>query len=100
MTAYLIADVEVVNEAAYAEYRRRFDEILSPFGGRILVVGGTPVPLEGAWLPKRLVVLAFPDMERARSWYASPEYAEIAPIRRDHAQTHFVALVDGWEPAG
>ena len=64
------------------------------------MAGGASEPLEGEWLPKRLVVLAFPDMERARSWYASPEYAEIASIRRDHAQTHFVTLVDGWEPAG
>jgi uncharacterized protein (DUF1330 family) len=99
VAAYLIADVEVLDEAAYGEYRRRFDGILEQFGGRILVAGGDPVAVEGEWLPKRLVVLSFPDMEHARSWYASPEYAEIASIRRDHARTHFVTLIDGWPPA-
>jgi hypothetical protein len=29
-----------------------------------------------------------------------PEYAEIASIRRDHAHTHFLTLIDGWKPAG
>jgi uncharacterized protein (DUF1330 family) len=100
VTAYLIADVEVIDEAAYAEYRRRFDGILEQFGGQILVAGGAPLALEGEWLPKRLIVLSFPDMDRARSWYASPEYAEIASIRRDHAHTHFLTLIDGWNPAG
>jgi len=97
MAAYLIGDVEVLNEEEYAEYRRRFDGILDLYGGSILVAGGAPEPLEGDWRPKRLVILAFPDIDQARRWYASPEYAEIAPIRQNHALTHFVTLIDGWQ---
>ena len=96
MAAYIIADVEVLDDVAYGEYRRRFDAILARFGGSILIAGGAPEPLEGSWEPKRLVVLAFPSVEHARSWFSSLEYAEIVPIRQNHARTHFVTLIDGW----
>lgn len=66
----------------------------------MLVAGGAPVAIEGEGLPERLVVLFFPDLERARSGYASADYAEIAPIRRDHARTQVVTLIAGWNPAG
>ncbi len=99
MTAYLIADVEVVDAEPYAEYRRRFDAILERYGGRILVNGGAVEALEGTWLPRRLVVLEFPSADHARRWHASPEYAEILPIRLRHATTHYLTLVEGWSGA-
>jgi uncharacterized protein (DUF1330 family) len=42
------------------------------------------------------VVLEFPSLEHARRWFDSPEYGEIAPIRHEHAKTHFLTFVDGW----
>ena len=97
VAAYLIASVDVINPEAYREYRERFDPILERFGGRILVAGGKAEPLEGEWAPARLVVLEFPDIERAKAWYQSPEYAGIVPIRFEHAETHFLTLFPGWE---
>ena len=38
--------------------------------------------LEGLWQPKRLVVLEFESMERAKAWYDSPEYADLKKIRQ------------------
>ena len=96
MTAYLFADVEVVDAEPYAEYRHRFDPILERYGGKLLVAGGHTEALEGEWLPARLVVLEFPSAEHAKRWHASPEYAEILPIRLRHATTHFLTLVEGW----
>jgi uncharacterized protein (DUF1330 family) len=99
MVAYLLADVEVVDPGPYAEYRARFDAILGRYRGRILVNGGRCEALEGDWLPRRLVVLEFPTAEHAKRWHASPEYAEILPIRLQHATTRFLTLVEGW-PGG
>jgi hypothetical protein len=45
MTAYVIADVEIVDPGPYEEYRRQFRATLEPFGGRLLVVGGRCQPL-------------------------------------------------------
>ena len=97
MAGYAIGDVEVIDEAAYSEYRRRFDDILAGFGGRILVNGGNAQAMEGNWTPTRLVVLEFPSADHARAWLASPEYGEIAPIRHKHAKTHFLTIVEGWD---
>jgi uncharacterized protein (DUF1330 family) len=36
---------------------------------------------EGDWRPVRIVMLEFPNMESARTWYDSPEYQEVLPIR-------------------
>ena len=96
MATYLIADVDVLDREAYQEYADKFDAILARFGGEILVVGGNPTPVEGAWIPTKLVVLKFPDQAAADAWYRSPEYAEIALIRHQHARTHFITRFDGW----
>jgi uncharacterized protein (DUF1330 family) len=100
MTAYVIADVDVLDRGGYQEYADRFDAILARFGGEILVVGGSPTPVEGEWIPDRLVILAFPNRAAADAWYRSPEYAEIAPIRHQHARTHFITQFDGWRDSG
>lgn len=97
MSVYLVADVELLNPVAYREYAEQFDPILETFGGRILVVGGEPTPLEGEWHPHRLVILEFPDRDAVDAWYRSPEYAEIVQIRYEHARTHFITCFDGWE---
>jgi len=97
MAGYAIGDVEVLDEAGYGEYRRRFDAILESFGGRLLVNGGRTEAMEGNWIPPRLVILEFPSTERARAWLTSPEYAEIAPIRHRNARTHFLTIVEGWD---
>ena len=98
MPAYMFGDVEVVNREAYAEYVRRFDATMKPYGGRLLAAGGPCEAIEGEWLPKRLVILEFPSMQHARDWHASPAYQAILPIRHKNAITHFVTLVPGWEP--
>jgi uncharacterized protein (DUF1330 family) len=51
------------------------------YGGRYLVRGAPYETLEGNWQPQRLVVLEFPDMEAARKFYDSPEYAAARAAR-------------------
>ena len=69
MPTFAVACVHTVNMgAAIVEYLERIDETLEPFGGRFLVHGGTPELLEGSW-PGALIIIEFPDRERARGWY-------------------------------
>lgn len=95
MTAYVIVDVEVLDPDAYREYTSAVPAIVAQFGGRFIVRGGPYETLEGDWRPQRIVVLAFPDRERATAWHASPEYQAILPIRWRHARTNFLTVVDG-----
>ena len=66
----------------YEDYKRMVPATLVPFGGRFVVRGGLTEILEGAWQPSRLVLLEFPSVERARSWWNSPEYAEARALRQ------------------
>jgi uncharacterized protein (DUF1330 family) len=53
--------------------------------------------LEGSWSPSTLIIVEFPDAERARAWYRSAEYAEALQFR-DAALTRDLILVEGVVP--
>jgi uncharacterized protein (DUF1330 family) len=52
------------------------------------------VPLEGDWSPRRLVILEFPDAQRARAWWDSESYREPKAMRQRTAYTRMV-LIEG-----
>lgn len=94
MAAYMIAEVDVTDQALYDEYRKLVPETIDKYGGRFLVRGGAIESKEGDWQPKRLVVIEFASMSQARSWYESPEYAPLMAVRHSAASTNLV-LVEG-----
>ena len=98
MTAYVIAEVEVTDPAAYEDYRKLVPPTIARYGGKFLVRGGATETKEGGWQPKRLVVLEFPSLEDARKWYASPEYAPALALRLKAARSKLL-LVEGAPPA-
>ena len=94
MSAYLIAEVDVTDPAAYEEYRKIVPATIAKYGGKYLVRGGAVDAKEGGWLPTRLVVLEFESMAQAKKWYHSPEYAPALAIRTKAARSK-VVLVEG-----
>ena len=81
MTAYAIANLRSVDlNDEVVEYMRRIDATLEPFGGAFLVHGAIPEVMDGD-LPGPVVVIRFPDVERAQAWYRSPQYQAILPLR-------------------
>jgi len=94
MVAYVIADIEVTDPKRFEEYRQQVPPTIAKYGGRYLVRGGAIAPLEGDWNPARIVVLEFPDAQRARHWLDSPEYAEARRLRQASASTDMI-VVDG-----
>jgi uncharacterized protein (DUF1330 family) len=97
MTAYAIAHLEDVRLGPeIIDYIKRIDGTLAPYEGRFLIHGATPEIVEGPW-PGDLVVIAFPDLERARAWYGSPAYREILALRTENSRG-VTMLVNGVEP--
>ncbi len=96
MSAYVIVEMEVTDPVRIEEYRKLAGASVAAHGGRFVVRGGTAEALEGGWQPKRIVVLAFPDMARARGWWRSEEYAAARVIRDQAANTRMI-LVEGLE---
>ncbi|HQU49030.1 MAG TPA: DUF1330 domain-containing protein [Casimicrobiaceae bacterium] len=95
MPAYLIARVRVTDPERYREYVALAPEAIARYGGRYLVRGGPITPLEGPEERDRIVVVEFPSMEHARSFWSSPEY-EHAKTRRAGAATGQFLLVEGY----
>jgi uncharacterized protein (DUF1330 family) len=90
MPAYVIVNVTVHDPARYEEYKRLATPTVSAYGGRYVARGGPVEVREGGWSPARLVVLEFPSVERARSWWESPEYAPAKAVRQSCADTELV----------
>ncbi|MEV8479081.1 DUF1330 domain-containing protein [Streptomyces sp. NPDC051173] len=83
MTAYVITEVEVLDEELAAIYRTLASASISAHGGRYVVRGADVEAAEGEWQAgRRLIVAEFPDMEGLKRWYASPEYAEAREIAK------------------
>ncbi len=86
MTAYAFAHLRTVDvNDEIREYLRRIDDTLAPFEGKFLVHGSLPQVLDGD-LPGFVVLIEFPDQERARAWYESPDYQAILPFRARNSE--------------
>jgi len=93
MSAYLIVNVaEVVDEDAYARYRKQVSNEVRRAGGRYLARGGAVSVLEGEWKPNRLIVVEFESADAARAWWASPEYAALRDLRQTSTRSQMVVV--------
>ena len=92
MAAYVIVDIEVTDPAGFEEYRRMVVPTLSALGGKYLARGGPTEVLEGDWVPRRLVILEFESIARAKAWLESPLYREARELRLRCARTNMVAI--------
>jgi len=92
MPAYIIVQVEVTDPAGYDDYKKIVPASLAAYGGKFAVRGGACETLEGSWQPKRVVVLEFPCMERAKQWWASDEYRDAKALRQRTAKTEMIVV--------
>lgn len=94
MAAYFIVEVEVQEPERYERYKQMVPASLQAYGGTFLVRGGKAEGVEGDWSPKRVVILEFPSVEKAKAWWGSQEYAEAKALRQATARTRMI-LVEG-----
>ena len=92
MAAYIVVEVEVLDAERYETYKQMVPPSLVAYGGRFIVRGGAAETLEGAWSPKRLVILEFPSVARAKAWWESSEYAEAKALRQATARTQMIVV--------
>jgi uncharacterized protein (DUF1330 family) len=95
--AYVVNEIEVSDAAAFKTYAEKTPATLAPFGGKFVVRGGNGAAIAGAPPSPRIVILSFPDREKALAWRASPAYQAILPIR-EKSSTSRVYVVDGVAP--
>ncbi len=93
---YVVVHLAVTDPQRFEEYRGKVPATISQYHGRYLVRGGEMETVEGDPLPSRTVVLEFPSVEQAKTWYHSPEYQAIIDLRltASRGQAQIVAGVD------
>jgi uncharacterized protein (DUF1330 family) len=91
MAAYVIGEIDVTDPATYQDYGKQVLPTIQKFGGRFVVRGGKAEALEGA-APKRMVVLEFPTLEQAQSWYRSAEYAPLIKLRQKASRGRLIVV--------
>jgi uncharacterized protein (DUF1330 family) len=96
MPAFVIAEIEVTNPEGYKGYSAVVGESIRKYGGRFLVRGGAVHTLEGEWPARRRVILEFPSVDAAKTWWDSPEYAKPMAMRRANS-TGRLLLLEGFE---
>jgi uncharacterized protein (DUF1330 family) len=96
--AYFLGEFEITDPAAYEPYRVKVPDIISAYGGRILVRGGDPQPLDGNMPQRRFVIVEFDSPEAARAFYCSDEYQTVLPFRLSASTSNgFAGLLTGVE---
>src|SRR5215469_7137717 len=81
MAAYVISEVEVLDEEHMREYRELAAASVAEYGGKYLARGADPVVVEGAATNRKTVIIEFPSMQQAKQWYTSPSYARALKVR-------------------
>jgi uncharacterized protein (DUF1330 family) len=91
-SAYIVSDITITDPARYEEYKRLSTLAIQAHGAEICVRGGPIQVLEGDWSPRRVVVLKFPSVERARAFYDSPEYTQARTMRQGAAVMRMIVV--------
>jgi len=94
MSAYIVIHNAVTDSAQMQQYIPKAVETLTAHGAEILVVADEATVLEGNPPFPRTIILKFASREAAKTWYESPEYRKVLPLRLQGTQGYAV-LVDG-----
>jgi uncharacterized protein (DUF1330 family) len=92
-TGYILVEITVTDPAGYEGYRQAVAPLIARYGGIYLVRGGQTETLEGN-PANRIVVLQFPNVDAARSFYNAPDYRAIIGLRTASATSRLI-LVEG-----
>ncbi|MCO8270453.1 DUF1330 domain-containing protein [Actinoplanes sp. TRM 88003] len=86
MTAYALAHLRTpsTHDDIFV-YIEQIQDTMDPYGGKFLSHGPEVEVMEGEW-PGTVVLLEFPDLQKARAWYASDAYQRILPLRTRHIE--------------
>ena len=82
MPAYVLAHIDVKDPARYEDYKKMSPISIQKYGGRFIARGGKVEVLEGTLEPKRMVLIEFPTVERAKEWWGSDDYAPAKQLRQ------------------
>lgn len=93
MTTYLINHLQIPGDVPNDQgltYLESVEATVAPFGGKWLAQGPATV-VEGTW-SGAVVLMEFPSREAADTWYNSPEYQAILPLRTKNSISDLILI--------
>ena len=84
--AYLVGHVTVKNTGKWDEYRSKVPDTLLPWGAELVFRGKQVAVLVGENPHSDIVVIRFPDVAAINSWFWSPGYQALIPLREEAAE--------------
>ncbi len=83
MPAFVLMQAEMTDrDTFFQQYAVPAEVEISRHGGRAQVASFGKEVLEGGWENNWTIMLRFPSLDAARTWYQSPGYQAVIPIRQ------------------
>jgi uncharacterized protein (DUF1330 family) len=79
--AYVVTEIEVINQEAQDAYIPKVGEVIKSTGGTYLARGGKIVALEGGEAPKRVTIVVYDSLEKAQASRNSPAWTALVADR-------------------
>ena len=94
MKAYLVLDLAVNDYSGFKRYVAAIPAFIARHSGKYIVQGVRPTTIEGDWKPERLVIIEFPEREKAEAFLRDPEIQDLFKVRHD-TTTSKLLLAEG-----
>ena len=93
MAAYLVVDTNITNPELYERYKVIAKPLVEKYGGEYLARGGKlSVKEDTLWAPTRMVLVRFPSMPDAETFYQSDDYQDVLKISKQSADRTVIIL--------
>ena len=94
--AYILIDrLSITDPAAFEPYPLLASAAVERYRGRYVLPHDMPIEaLEGNWKPNRVVVIEFGDIQDARAWWESREYAQARTLHRQTTIANIILVAD------
>lgn len=79
--AYVVTEIEVIDQDAQNAYLPKVGEVIKSTGGTYLARGGKIVSFEGAEAPKRATIVVYDSVEQAKASRNSPAWTALSADR-------------------
>jgi uncharacterized protein (DUF1330 family) len=90
MAAYILVDMTIHDKDGYSTYPPLAWPIIEKHGGKVTHRISDFETVEGGWLPKRVVIIEFPNREAAAAFINDPDYVPVKDIRLKTAESAMV----------
>jgi uncharacterized protein (DUF1330 family) len=94
MKAYLVLDLSVHDFSGFRKYIAEIPAFIAKHSGKYIVQGVQPTAIEGDWKPERMVIIEFPEREKAEAFLGDPEIQNLFKVRHSTTTSKLV-LVEG-----